>query len=44
MYAPCWRGVNSCLQRMQSCSGEGVKAQAQELQSKVGPLVGLLLD
>lgn len=44
MYAPCRRGVNTYLQWMQLCSGEGVKVQAQELQSKVGPLVGLLLD
>lgn len=41
--APCWRGVKAGLQWMQPHSGEGVKVQAQELQSKVGPLVGLLL-
>lgn len=43
MWAPCRQGVNACLKRMQPRSG-GVKVQAQELQSKVGPLVDLLLD
>lgn len=43
MCAPCRRGVNACLQRVQPCRG-GVTFLAQELQSKVGPLVGLLLD